>query len=556
MKKLLFALLLSGLGQAAPPPLHWEKWEPAVFDRARRENKFVLLELEAVWCHWCHVMEETTYKDPAVLEKLHEHYIPVKVDQDSRPDLANRYEQYGWPATIVFSPQGQEIVCLEGYQNPRRMASILDGVVADPSPIVQLPSPPPPAQGGLSVELRRKAEFRHFDHYDPEVGGFGFQHKFLNWDSVEYALTRAREGDHRSARMAHQTLDGELNLVDPVWGGVYQYSTDRDWKHPHFEKIMEHQANNLRLFALAHRYFGEPRYREAADRIASYMLTFLRSPQGAFYVSQDADVIKGEHSAEYFALGDTERRRHGVPTVDRHCYARENGWAIEALALAGYREPALRAAEWVVYERALPGGGFRHDASDVAGPFLGDTLACGKGFLALHQVTGDPVWLTRAGAAADFIARNFVHPESAGAASAVVHSAFDRPTYHRDENIQLARFANLLYHHTHKEQHKQLRDQALGYLALPEIALEYNTGGVLLADWEATHEPVHFTLGGGSGKTMRQAVLEYPDLYRLITEEAQPDGALICIGDRCIGPLRTETDIRARLLALSKSYAR
>ena len=73
-------------------------------------DKFVLLDLEAVWCHWCHVMDETTYRDPAVMALLDSNYIAVKVDQDSRPDLANRYENYGWPATVVFGPDGGEIV--------------------------------------------------------------------------------------------------------------------------------------------------------------------------------------------------------------------------------------------------------------------------------------------------------------------------------------------------------------------------------------------------------------------------------------------------------------
>jgi len=550
----LLALALTGVVSAQP--VQWEGWKPEVFERARREKRFVLLEMEAVWCHWCHVMEETTYKDPAVLEQLKEHYITVKVDQDSRPDLASRYEEYGWPATVVFSAEGTEIVCLQGYVPPKRMAAILEGVVVDPSPIAKVGALPPAPAGPMSAALRAQAEQRHFEHYDFQNGGYSFQHKFLNWDSCEFSLRKALGGDAKSAKMARMTLDGQLNLVDPVWGGVYQYSTDSDWVHPHFEKIMEHQANNLRLFTLAALYFKEPRYRQAADRIAGYLLNFLRSPEGAFYTSQDADLVKGEHSAEYFGLDDKGRRALGMPAIDRHCYARENGWAAEALLLYGeafQNQAAVAAARrsiaWIVSERSLGNGGYGHDQKDAAGPYLGDTLAAGRAFLALYQVTGEKKWLDLSNQAAAFIAKNFQQAQRAGLATAVVSTPLDRLTYVRDENVQAARFFNLLWRYTQQDEHKRLRDQVLAYLAIPEVALEFNTGGVLLADLESRSEPIHFTLGGKDAEGLKSGLLDYPDFYRMITREAQPVGVLVC-DDRglCAGPFR-EAPALARYLA-------
>src|SRR5580658_9697248 len=117
-----------------PTSIEWQPWSDAIFDQAKRENKFVLLDLEAVWCHWCHVMDETTYKTPEVIALIQSKYIPVRVDQDSRPDLSNRYEDYGWPATVVFSPTGSEIVKRQGYLEPRQMTSMLKAIIADPSP--------------------------------------------------------------------------------------------------------------------------------------------------------------------------------------------------------------------------------------------------------------------------------------------------------------------------------------------------------------------------------------------------------------------------------------
>jgi uncharacterized protein YyaL (SSP411 family) len=106
---LLVAAALTSTCAAAPPApaIHWTTWSDDLFERARREHKFVLLDLEAVWCHWCHVMDQNTYSEPEVVALIGRKYIAVKVDQDSRPDISSRYEDWGWPATIVFGPDGK-----------------------------------------------------------------------------------------------------------------------------------------------------------------------------------------------------------------------------------------------------------------------------------------------------------------------------------------------------------------------------------------------------------------------------------------------------------------
>jgi thiol:disulfide interchange protein len=103
-----FALAAARAGEK--PGIDWQPWSDKVFAQAAAEHKFVLLDLGAGWCHWCHVMDQLTYSDPEVIKLLREKYIAVRVDQDARPDLANRYEDYGWPATIVFNADRGEIV--------------------------------------------------------------------------------------------------------------------------------------------------------------------------------------------------------------------------------------------------------------------------------------------------------------------------------------------------------------------------------------------------------------------------------------------------------------
>ncbi len=250
----------------------------------------MVLDLEAVWCHWCHVQNETTYHDPKVVSLINSHYIAVRVDQDSRPDLSNRYEDYGWPATAIFNGNGQELVKFTSYIPPPRMAALLQGVstiLARPLVTGTQEKVTLPTHGALSDVERQKLERLLNQRYDNKLGGWGDAQKFLNWDNVEWCMTQR---DAHDQKMARQTLDLQFKLIYPVWGGVDQYSDSGDWNHPHFEKIMQFQANDLRIYALAYAKYHDPRYLAAAQKIRGYLKNFLTSPEGAFYVSQDADL--------------------------------------------------------------------------------------------------------------------------------------------------------------------------------------------------------------------------------------------------------------------------
>src|SRR5580704_43043 len=171
--------------------LKWLPWSDGVFSQAKREQRFVLLDLEAIWCHWCHVMDVTTYRDPKVTALLNKKYLTVRVDQDSRPDLSNRYEDYGWPATVVFDGEGHEIVKRQGYLSPEEMASMLQAIIDDPSPG---PSVQPekeisfPSSDVLPGPLQAQLEKDYLEGFDAKQGSWGFDQKYLDWDSVQYAM--------------------------------------------------------------------------------------------------------------------------------------------------------------------------------------------------------------------------------------------------------------------------------------------------------------------------------------------------------------------------------
>lgn len=559
------------------PAIHWEKWSDDLFARAKAEHRFVLLDLGAVWCHWCHVMDEITYADPVVIALINNDYIAVRVDQDSRPDLANRYEDYGWPATIVFNIDGSEIVKRRGYIPPKPMASMLQAIIDDPSPGPSVEPEPvivPTAEGTLSEQPRGELRTAFLDAYDQERGGWGDVHKYLNWDALEYCLVEGAAGDAAMAARAKQTLTSGLKLIDPVWGGVYQYSTDGDWDHPHFEKIMPFQAENLRIFSLAATLTGDPQWLKPAQQIRAYLRDFLRSPEGAFYVSQDADLKPGEHSGEYFALDDAGRRAQGIPRIDRHIYARENGLAITGLAAlyattgdAEVLAEARRAADWIIAHRSLAEGGFRHDETDAGGPYLSDTLAMGRAFLALYTVTAERRWLQRAEAAAGFIEKQF--RGSLGYATAASAAAGLPAKPQLDENLTLTRWAHLLQHHTGDDRWKAMAQHAFRYASAPAVLdqLGFGTSGVLLTDRELRQDPAHLTIVGRKDDPAATALFSAalkgaPPAARIEwydpAEGALPrrdveypvlkvPAAFVCADGRCSLPLRSAEELTLKL---------
>jgi hypothetical protein len=358
---------------------------------------------------------------------------------------------------------------------------------------------------------------------------------------------------------------------------MYQYSVDGNWSEPHFEKLISIQAVALRIYALAYAQSQNPEDKTVAQSVYRYVTTFLRSPdQGAFYVSQDADLHDGQENEPYFKLDNAGRRVEGLPRVDQHIYARENGWIVAALcdyyaatgdasALANARQ----AAAWIVTHRSLPGGGFRHDEVDAAGPFLGDTLAMGQAFLALYNVTGDRDALKSAEDAAGFIDQTFA-PASPGAGFITAKTATDRaysPHPDRDENIALVRFASMLAFVTGDDKLHAMAAESMRYLAADSVALRPLSAGILLANQDFNEGPLHVTVVGPAASpeaiALHTAALRALASHELIEfrDPADPSSLpttiayptldraalFLCTARACSSPLFRSEDVRKRI---------
>lgn len=450
----------------------WREWGPEAFAEAKAAGKVVLIDVVAVWCHWCHVMDEETYADPEVAALLAEHFVAIRVDSDARPDVGERYADWGWPATAILTRDARPVLELRGYQDPREFAALLRRLADDNAAgrlTGRIPAPARPPRGGDLKALREAAQAQLDATWHEEQAGWGRKQKYPLAGNNEYSLLRAFLGqDPRWQERALLVLDRQRALIDPVWGGMYQYSVGGVWTDPHFEKIAAIQAGALESYALAFRRTRDPRWRAAAEDIRRYVLGPLQDPAGGFYTSQDADLRPktGEPvlGADYYARGDAERRALGTPAIDAHVYADLNGLLIRGLAQVAAAlgdddaaAAARRAGERLLRTHAAPGGAFRHAEGDAGLLYLRDQVHVGRALLALYRLTGDPAWLTRARALADFLLRElqdpaggfFAHTQDPAAVG--VFAERRRPF---DENAAAARF--LL------ELHRQLDHDAEG----------------------------------------------------------------------------------------------
>ena len=517
-------------GHAAPA---WRDWGPEAFAEAQRDRKIVLVDVIARWCHWCHVMDEKTYADPEVMALLAAHFVAVRVDSDARPDVAERYADWGWPATGILTSDLRPVLELRGYQDPREFAKLLRSLVDDQRAgrlTGRRPAPPPPVRGGDLGALRAAGERQLDDFWDDKLAGWGRKQKYPIAADNEYALLRAHlYGETAWQERGLQTLERQRALIDPVWGGMYQYSVGGVWDDPHFEKIAAIQAGALESYALAFRRTRDPKWRAVAGEISRYVLGPLQDPEGGLYTSQDADLRAGPGlkapvlGAIFYAKDDAGRRALGAPEIDTHVYADLNGLLIRGLCQVyaaigdeAARAAALRAGERLVRAHRTAEGGFRHADADAGLLYLRDQATVGRALLALHRVTGEARWQQLARELADFSLRAlqdpaggfFAHTEDPTAAG--VFAERRRPF---EDNAIMARFLLELHrgldHDAEDLPYAPAAEKALRAIADPALVDSQGRmiGEYLTALAELTATPVDITVVGRPDDPAAQALL-------------------------------------------------
>jgi uncharacterized protein YyaL (SSP411 family) len=332
------------LQSAAHQPVWWHAWGPEPFERARETDRPVLLDIGAVWCHWCHVMDEESYENPALAEFLNAHFVCVKVDRDERPDVDTRYQravqaitrQGGWPLTGFLTPEaelffGGTYFPPEPAQGRPSFRQILERVeevwrterasVARQATALRETLTgylDETAPGEVTSLALADAGHRILAAADRIHGGFGLRPKFPHPATLVFLLHRWCDAPEATLRtVLERTLDGMAHggFRDLLGGGFHRYSVDERWIIPHFEKMASDNAELLTTFAAAGALFRRADWLEAASEVGRWIGEVLALPGGGFGASQDADRGSGDDGS-YFTWSAEEIR--GVVTESEY----------------------------------------------------------------------------------------------------------------------------------------------------------------------------------------------------------------------------------------------
>ncbi|MEO7985802.1 MAG: thioredoxin domain-containing protein [Gemmatimonadales bacterium] len=307
------------LQSAAHQPVNWFPWGDEAFAAAREHDRPVLLDIGAVWCHWCHVMDGESYEDPELARLLNEEFVCVKVDRDERPDVDARYQravqsltrQGGWPLTVFLTPSGEVFYGgtyfpPDGKYGRPGFRSVLAAVLdawrsrreqvqsqADAIRRVVTADLDEAVAGDLSPSALQDATSAILRVFDPVHGGFGGQPKFPHPGALTFLLNQWHDsGDAAVRRVVDRTLEGmgRGGVYDQLGGGFHRYSVDAQWIVPHFEKMSYDNSELLKIYLDAYARFGTEEYAEVARGIVRWVREVLAESGGGYGASQDADV--------------------------------------------------------------------------------------------------------------------------------------------------------------------------------------------------------------------------------------------------------------------------
>ena len=328
----------SYLLSARHQPVQWHAWGEAAFARAQAEDKPILLDIGAVWCHWCHVMDRESYENAEIAAFINQNFVAVKVDRDERPDVDARYQaavaaiagQGGWPLTAILTPDGRPY--FGGTYFPRddrygrpgfgrvlltmaqvwreRREEALESAVSVMAAIEQNESFS--GRGGeLNLALVDKIAGSALNQFDPLNGGFGSQPKFPHPAALDLLLEVAMNRDNAQARDAFTTTLEKMargGVYDQLAGGFHRYSVDERWVVPHFEKMLYDNTELLRNYVHGFQSFVRGDFLDTAREIVAWLDAIMTDRElGGFYASQDADIDLDD-DGDYFTWTLDEAR--------------------------------------------------------------------------------------------------------------------------------------------------------------------------------------------------------------------------------------------------------
>jgi len=543
--------------------IKWLPWSERSFKKAQDDRRPVLLSISATWCHWCHVMDDNTFSNETVIDTINDQFIPIRIDNDKRPDINRRYNMGGWPSVAFLTPS-KKVITGTTYEPPDTLLKLLnevsdyfqqngDTLIQDG---VQIKKKESKTGDRIPANVVDVFIEQAKNDFDKTHGGFGFSPKFPFIDALGLLLEvgyKKKEDELTNIVVTTLKKMASGDIFDKISGGFFRYATKKDWSIPHYEKMLEDNSKLLSLFIKTYQIKEEPLLLTTAIHIFDYLNSVLRGDKG-FFGSQDAD--------EKFYISDASSRAEmEAPRIDKTVFMDWNALAISSFllfsAVAKSKEASALALETLdnISNAAFSNKfGFMHYI-DKAEPsitgLLEDNALMIEAHIDAYEETGNEDYIESASSIASLMIENLWDKESMifidntendiEAGSKVLPSIVDNSI----SALALIRLGRLL-------EDDELISYALS--ALEYFQEDYGDYGLIAASYGISvnslqKQPIDISFVGDIyeiGALLKEIRLKYlPGLIirrgRLAEERigSEESGVYICVNKKCFPPAKT-----------------
>ena len=557
--------------------IRWQPWDAPAFALAQHENRPILLSIGAVWCYWCQVMDEHTYTDPDVAAYVNKHFVPVRVDNDHRPDINARYNVGGWPSTVFLTGHGGYIAGATYLPPDQLLAMLMEVQRAYAEQKVAL------YDQGSSLLRKRQEEAarisagaevdvrlvdligrRAVGTYDARFGGFGEEPKFPGVPILQLMLHLFRTtGEEFYRIILEKTLDNMVQgrIYDREEGGFFRYSLRADWSEAQHGKMLEDNIGLARIFLEASLLLDNEDYRHVASRTVDYLLGRLYDGKAAGFRGS-----QGAHS-DYFGLTPELRQQQPTPAPDPYCYTHWSAQAVSLLLEASWRlqrpdldQPAfqvLNALDSMEQSGRLPHvynskGPVRHSG----GALLTDQAHLLNALMDCHNYrSDDDKYLGRAKKVAGGMIERFFDGANGGFFD--IESDAEPLGYLKvrekplPENVAAVQGLLKLHHATGDDAYREVVHRTLSAFVEANSAYGEFAAGYAVAVDQFLNRSVEITVEGHPQSDETQAMLRaaakvpYPHLVikTVATDIGLPVQAHICLDTVCLPPISDPSEL-------------